>query len=250
MGMTLIETVLRRDKAIVLSGLALVSVVAWAYTFAGAGMDGAMMQPMAWTLGYGVVVLAMWWVMMVAMMVPGAAPMVLLFAAVSRKQREAGDPYVPTAVFLSGYLAIWGLFSVAATGAQWGLEAAGFSPMMAGTGGTLGGIVLIGAGLYQVTPLKQACLSHCRGPIAFLTRHWRPGRAGAWRMGLEHGGYCLGCCWVLMALLFVGGIMNVLWIGGLALYVLFEKIVPAGHWLAYAAGAALIVGGTAMIAGS
>jgi predicted metal-binding membrane protein len=175
--------------------------------------------------------------------------MVLLFATVSRKQREAGHPHVPTAVFLSGYLVVWGLFSAAATGAQWGLEAAGFSPMTAGTGGSLGGAVLIAAGLYQVTPLKQACLRHCRGPIAFLTRHWRPGRAGAWRMGLEHGSYCLGCCWVLMALLFVGGIMNVLWIGGLALYVLFEKTVPAGHWLAYAAGAALIAWGVAMIAG-
>ncbi len=263
MGMTLIETVLRRDRAIVLTGLVLVSVLAWAYTFAGAGMpdmDGmggmagsaagrAMMQPMAWTPGYGILVLAMWWVMMIAMMVPSAAPMVLLFAAVNRKQREAGNPYVPTAVFLSGYLAIWGLFSAAATSAQWGLEAAGFSPMMAGTGGILGGAVLIAAGLYQVTPLKQACLRHCRGPIVFLTQHWRPGRAGAWRMGLEHGAWCLGCCWVLMALLFVGGIMNVLWIGGLALYVLFEKTVPAGHWLAYAAGAALTLWGIAMVAG-
>jgi predicted metal-binding membrane protein len=201
MGTTLIESVLRRDKAIVLTGLALVTVLAWAYTLAGVGMGGmdgmggmaesagrAMMQPMAWTLGYGLLVLVMWWVMMIAMMVPSAAPMVLLFAAVNRKQREAGSPYVPTAVFLSGYLAIWGLFSAAATGAQWGLEAAGFSPMMAGTGGTLGGAMLIAAGLYQVTPLKQACLRHCRGPIAFLTRHWRPGWGGAWRMGLEHGG--------------------------------------------------------------
>jgi predicted metal-binding membrane protein len=121
--------------------------------------------------------------------------------------------------------------------------------MTSGAGATLGGAILLAAGLYQLTPLKQACLSHCRNPILFLTSHWRPGPAGAWRMGLAHGAFCLGCCWVLMALLFVGGIMNVVWIAGLALYVLFEKIVPAGHWLAYAAGAALSLGGIAMIAG-
>jgi len=188
-------------------------------------------------------------VMMVAMMLPSAAPMVLLFAAISRKQREAGKPFVPTVIFLAGYLAVWGLFSVLATGAQWGLEAAGFAPMTSGAGARLGGAILIAAGLYQLTPLKQACLSHCRSPILFLTSHWRPCRAGAWRMGLAHGAYCLGCCWFLMALLFVGGIMNVIWIAALALYVLFEKIVPAGHWLAYAAGAALSLGGIAMMAG-
>ncbi|MFW6077080.1 MAG: DUF2182 domain-containing protein, partial [Hyphomicrobiales bacterium] len=169
---TLIEVVLRRDRVIVLAGLALVTALAWAYTLAGVGMDHGvtmggmggmaenagrgMMQPMPWTLGYCAVMLAMWWVMMVAMMVPSAAPMVLLFAAVNRKQRAAGNPYVPTGVFLSGYLVIWGVFSVVATGAQWGLEAAGFAPMMAGTGGVLGGAVLIAAGLYQMTPLKQA----------------------------------------------------------------------------------------------
>ena len=254
---TLIEVVLRRDRAIVLGGLALVAGLAWAYTLAGIGMpqgDGmagmeSMLEPMAWSVGTAVLMLAMWWVMMVAMMVPSAAPMVLLFAAISRKQREAGKPFVPTGIFLSGYLAVWGLFSVVATGAQWGLEAAGYAPMTSGAGATLGGAILIAAGLYQLTPLKQACLSHCRSPILFLTSHWRPGRAGAWRMGLAHGAYCLGCCWFLMALLFVGGIMNVLWIAALALYVLFEKIVPAGHWLAYAAGAALSLGGIAMMTG-
>jgi predicted metal-binding membrane protein len=257
----LIEQVLRRDRAIVLGGLALVAGLAWAYTLAGIGMpheaDGmagmagmeAMLTPMAWTIGYALLMLAMWWVMMVAMMLPSAAPMVLLFAAISRKQREAGKPFVPTGVFLSGYLAVWGLFSVLATGAQWGLEAAGFAPMTSGAGARLGGAILIAAGLYQLTPLKQACLSHCRGPILFLTSHWRPGPAGAWRMGLAHGAYCLGCCWFLMALLFVGGIMNVMWIAALTLYILFEKIVPAGHWLAYAAGAALSLGGIAMMTG-
>lgn len=259
---TLIEVVLRRDRAIVLAGLAAVTGLAWAYTLAGAGMDhGAgmagmaeragqvMLEPMAWTLGHAALMLVMWWVMMVAMMVPSAAPMVLLFAAVNRKQRQAGNPAVPTGIFLAGYLAVWGLFSVLATAGQWGLETAGFAPMMSGTGAKLGGAILIAAGLYQLTPIKQACLRHCRSPILFLTQHWRSGWAGAWRMGLSHGAYCLGCCWFLMALLFVGGIMNVLWIAALALYVLFEKVVPAGHWLAYASGGALTASGIVMVAG-
>lgn len=256
----LIEHVLRRDRVVVLAALALVTGLAWAYTLAGVGMDHgagmagmaqgagqAMLEPMPWTLRLAAIMLAMWWVMMVAMMVPSAAPMVLLFAAVNRKQREAGNPYVPTGVFLAGYLAIWGLFSVLATAAQWGLDAAGFAPITTGTSAALGGAILIAAGVYQLTPIKQACLRHCRSPILFLTQHWRPGWAGAWRMGLAHGANCLGCCWFLMALLFVGGIMNVLWIAGLALYVLFEKIVPAGHWLAYASGAALTLWGIGML---
>ena len=252
-----IEAVLRRDRAVVLTGLALVTGLAWAYTLGGPGMENgaggmsgmAMTEPMAWSLGYALLMLAMWWVMMVAMMVPSAAPMVLLFAAVNRKQREAGNPYVPTGVFLAGYLAVWGLFSLLATGAQWALESAGLAPTTAGAGATLGGAILIAAGLYQLTPIKQACLRHCQNPIMFLTQHWRQGWAGAWRMGLAHGAYCLGCCWFLMALLFVGGIMNAMWIAGIALYVLFEKIVPAGHWLAYASGAALTLWGIAMMAG-
>jgi predicted metal-binding membrane protein len=258
---TLIEVVLQRDRAIVVAGLAAVTGLAWAYTLGGAGMPEmadhaghAMLQPMSWTLGYAALMLVMWWVMMVAMMVPSAAPMVLLFSAINRRQREAGNVHVPTAVFLAGYLAVWGLFSVLATAAQWGFEAAGFAPMTAGTGATLGGAtlggaILIAAGLYQMTPIKQACLRHCRSPLVFLTQHWRQGWGGAWRMGLVHGAYCLGCCWVLMALLFVGGIMNVLWIAGLALYVLFEKVVPAGHWLAYAAGGALTFWGIVMVSG-
>ena len=261
---TLIESVLRRDRAVVLAALAAVTGLAWLYTLSGAGMPQmqgmgdmaehaghAMMRPMAWTPGYAALMLVMWWVMMVAMMVPSAAPMVLLFAAINRKQREAGSPYVPTGIFLGGYLAIWGLFSGIATAAQWGLEAAGLlSPTMTTSSAVLGGGILIAAGLYQLTPIKQACLRHCRSPIMFITQHWRTGWSGAWRMGIEHGAYCLGCCWFLMALLFFGGIMNVLWIAGIALYVLFEKVVPAGHWLSYAAGAGLTVWGIVILAGA
>ena len=144
---------------------------------------------------------------------------------------------------------IWGAFSVVATGLQWALEASGLLLAMTVTDPALGGSVLLAAGLYQLTPVKHACLRRCRGPVQFLTEYWRPGAAGAWRMGLAHGAYCLGCCWFLMALLFFGGIMNVLWIAGLAIYVLFEKTVPAGHWLSRAAGALLALAGAIVLVG-
>lgn len=256
---SMLEAVLRRDRAVVLVALATVALLAWAYTLSGAGMPRMqgmqgmaghdMMQPMPWTPGYAALMVVMWWMMMVAMMVPSAAPMVLLFAAVNRRQREAGSAYVPTGIFLAGYLAVWGAFSVLATLAQWSLDAAGvLSGSMSLSSAALGGGILIAAGLYQLTPIKHACLRHCRSPIVFVTQHWRPGWAGAWRMGIRHGAYCLGCCWFLMALLFFGGIMNVWWIAGIAVYVLFEKVVPAGHWLSYAAGAALTVWGIAVLA--
>lgn len=238
--------------------------LAWAYTIAGVGMHDmdaasmgmtaeeheAMMLRVGWTPSYALLMFFMWWIMMIAMMVPSAAPMVLFFAAVNRKQPGAGG-IVPTSVFLAGYLLAWAGFSLVATGLQWGLERAGLvSPMMMAAGPLLGGGLLIAAGLYQATPLKQACLRHCRGPLAFLTSRWRPGAAGALRMGVEHGAWCLGCCWFLMALLFVGGVMNVLWIAGLAVYVLIEKVVPFGHWLSYVTGALLVAAGVALIATS
>lgn len=259
---TAIEALLRRDRTIVLAGLAAVAGLAWAYTLTGVGMPeagagmrsmtgmagAAMFDPMPWSLGHAALMVLMWWLMMIAMMLPAAAPMMLLFAAVNRKQRIVGNPYVPTGIFVAGYLSMWGLFSVLATAGQWGLESTGLLVDMASASTILGGAVLLAAGLYQLTPIKQACLRHCRSPIMFLTQHWRQGPGGALRMGLAHGAYCLGCCWFLMALLFFGGIMNVLWIAGLALYVLFEKTVPAGHWLSYAAGVGLSLWGLAVLA--
>jgi predicted metal-binding membrane protein len=212
-------------------------------------MAMAAMAPMAWTPGYAVLMFFMWWIMMVAMMLPSAAPMILLFAMVNRKQREKGAPYVPTGIFAAGYLLVWGAFSLAAATAQWGLERSGLlSSTMASTSVTLGAGLLVAAGIYQLTPLKHACLRHCRSPISFITHHWRPGDLGALRMGVEHGAFCTGCCWFLMALLFYGGVMNLYWIVGLALFVLLEKTVPAGHWLGRITGALLIAwGGTLLL---
>jgi predicted metal-binding membrane protein len=206
------------------------------------------MAPMAWTPGYAVMMFFMWWIMMMAMMLPSASPMILLFAMINCKQREKGAPYVPTGLFVAGYLLVWGAFSLVAIAAQWGLERIGLlSSMMASTSVLLGAGLLIAAGAYQLTPLKHACLRHCRSPIFFISHHWRPGNLGALRMGIEHGAFCTGCCWFLMALLFYGGVMNLYWIIGLALFVLLEKTIPAGHWLGRITGALLIAWGGALV---
>ncbi|CAN7778619.1 DUF2182 domain-containing protein [Variovorax sp. LjRoot175] len=212
------------------------------------GMAGmAMMTPAVWTPGYAVLMFFMWWVMMVAMMLPSAAPVILLFATVNRKQRDAGHPYVATSIFAFGYLAAWAGFSLVEVVLQWGFEFAGIlSPMLVATNATLDGLLLLAAGVYQLTLIKHACLRHCRSPLAFLSAHWRPGARGALRMGLLHGAICVGCCWFLMGLMFIGGVMNLYWIAGLALFVLCEKTVPAGHWLGYATGVALLVWGAGM----
>jgi predicted metal-binding membrane protein len=212
--------------------------------------DGMMMAmaPMAWTPGYAILMFFMWWIMMMAMMLPSASPMILLFARFNRSQRDKGAPYVPTAVFALGYLWVWAAFSVVAVTAQWSLERSGLlSSMMASTSVILGAVLLIAAGLYQLTPLKYACLKHCRSPLFFISHHWRPGEWGALRMGLEHGAFCTGCCWFLMALLFYGGIMNLFWIIGLALFVLLEKVAPAGHWVGRILGAGLIAWGGSLL---
>jgi predicted metal-binding membrane protein len=221
----------------------------------GEGGSGAMgdmamaaIAPMAWTPGFAVLMLFMWWAMMMAMMLPSATPMILLFVMVNRKQREKGAPYVPTGIFAAGYALVWGTFSLLAVAAQWGLERSGLlSSTMATTSVILGAGLLIAAGIYQLTPLKHACLRHCRSPFFFISHHWRPGDLGALRMGVEHGAFCTGCCWFLMALLFYGGIMNLYWIVGLAVLVLLEKTIPAGHWLGGLTGVLLIAWGTALL---
>ncbi len=171
-----IEAVVRRDRMIVFGGLAAVVVIAWIYTMAGAGLAMSALRPMAWTTGTAVPMFFMWWIMMIAMMLPGAAPMILPFATVDRRGAERGNPYVPTGVFAAGYLAMWAGFSVVATGLQWGLETTGLlTSMMASTSLVLGGTLLIAAGAWQLTTLKQACLRHCRGRIVRrLRRTMRP----------------------------------------------------------------------------
>jgi predicted metal-binding membrane protein len=237
---SVIEATLRHDRLVVAAGLLLVALGAWAWTLACVGMTIAPHGGMgAEALGaHAGMVFLMWWVMMAAMMLPSAAPLVLLAAALHRRKGQDGRPALAAAVLTAGYLAIWGVFSLAAVLAQWNLEDAGMlAPKnMATAAPALAGGILLAAGLYQLTPLKQACLRRCRSPVAFLAAHWRPGLAGSFRLGFAHGTYCIGCCWFLMALLFVGGVMNPFWVGALALYVLAEKLAPRGHLLSRASG--------------
>ena len=256
---TLFEQAVRRDHMIVLTGLVSVCGAAWLYIIGGAGMEmGAtpsgsqiISQAQDWTPAYLGLMFAMWWVMMIAMMLPGAAPMVLFFGTINRRGRDLGQSYVPTYIFAAGYLVAWGGFSLVAVFLQWGLDRVTLlSPMMQMSSIYLGGAILIGAGLYQLTPLKHACLRNCRSPFNMIAHSWREGAFGAFRMGIEQGLFCLGCCWVLMALLFYGGVMNLWWITGLAIYVLIEKLAPAGHGLGKFTGALLIVWGGLVIAGA
>ncbi len=188
----------------------------------------------------------MWAVMMVGMMTPSVAPMVLLYATVGRNAAASGRPLAATGWFLAGYLSAWVAFSLAATSAQWILtRLALLTPMMESASGAFGGFVLIAAGLYQWSPLKDTCLKQCQTPLGFLVRRggFRSEPLGALRLGAEHGLYCVGCCWVLMALLFIGGVMNALWIAGLAILVLVEKVVPTGRLIPRLAGAGMAVVG-------
>lgn len=255
-----LEAILRRDRLIFVAGVAAVAAVAWVWLLAGAGMDmtalemtamagmnGWLMQPATWTAGYALLMASMWMVMMTAMMLPSAAPMLLLHLRIARKNRDGTSPFAPASVFAAGYLLAWAGFSLVATALQWALEAGRLLTPMLETGDRwLGAGILVAAGLWQLTPIKTVCLRHCRSPIGFLAGNWRRGRLGALRMGLEHGAYCLGCCWFLMALLFFGGVMNLFWIAGLAVFVLLEKTVPYGHWLGRAAGVVLIGWGCAL----
>jgi predicted metal-binding membrane protein len=194
---------------------------------------------------------AMWAVMMVAMMVPSASPLILLHLGTQRRQGSTGHATPATGAFVLGYLLVWTGFSAVATFLQWGLERlALLSPMMVGTSDVFGGTVLAAAGIYQLTPIKEACLRHCRSPVGFIMHHWRPGTRGALVMGLHHGLYCIGCCWLLMALLFVGGVMNLVWIAALSVLVLLEKLLPGGELLARATGGALLAAGGWLLVGA
>jgi predicted metal-binding membrane protein len=209
-----------------------------------------MHQAQAWTAaGFGLMVL-MWAVMMVAMMAPSAVPMTLVYAAVARKAAREDRPVAPTRMFVSGYLAMWGLFAVVATSAQMGLDQLSLlSPAMASASPLLGSGLLIGAGVYELTPYKHACLAHCRVPAHFIARHWRGGFTGALRMGVSLGAYCLGCCWILMGLLFVGGVLNLLWIAAIAAFILLEKIVPFGETGGRVVGAVVVLVGLGSLTG-
>ncbi len=241
------------DRLFVIAGLVGVVAVSWAYLAIEAGRMGdpsgditIMMElhPRD-TTGLALLFL-MWAVMMVAMMLPSAMPMILLHAAVARKVGTRRSFAASISAFVGGYIVTWTLFSVVATLAQAYLEhLALLSPMMVSKSPQLGGLLLVTAGVYQVTPAKDACLTHCRTPFAFIAAHWQPGVGGAFQMGLHHGLFCVGCCWVLMVLLFVGGVMNLLWIAVIAGFVLLEKVAPLGNKKGRAiSGLGLIMAGT------
>lgn len=258
-----VEWVARRERAVVLVGLGVTIALAWAWLLAGGGMNmdagrtGAPMDMGGMAGGHGgsevwrgaVVVYAMWTVMMIAMMLPSAAPTILLFAALSRA-RASTTAFPPVTAFAAGYVLVWTGFSAIATIAHLTLrQAALVSPTLRTTSGVLAALLLIAAGVYQVTPLKAACLRNCRSPLQFLTRYWRRGTAGALRLGGLHGGYCVGCCWVLMGLLFVGGVMNLWWIAAMAAFILVEKFAFLGaSGGRIASGAGLAMAGAAVLA--
>ena len=261
MSQAALEALLRRDRIVVVAALGGLIVVAWTYLlYLAHGMSDAEMSdmpgmsltmpdmhPWSW-VEFGALVV-MWAVMMVAMMTPAAAPMLLTFAAVHRRRTDQGGPGVPTSIFALGYLLIWTVFSAVAAAGQVALHArALLSPEMAAAGPVLAGALLVAAGAFQWTPLKRACLSACRSPLSFLMSHWREGGAGSLLMGLQHGLYCLGCCWALMGLLFVAGVMNLVWVAGIALIVLIEKVAPRGDVFARLTGVVLAAAGVVLAA--
>ena len=205
-------------------------------------------MPMPWSAVDALLMLAMWAVMMVGMMLPSALPMILLYQQMLRRYLAPPQRHLALLLFCLAYLLVWSGFSLLATGLQWGLDQlALLNPQMRSDSRWLGAALLLSAGVYQWLPGKAACLAHCHGPVQFLMSHWRPGIAGGWRMGLAHGLYCLGCCWALMGLLFVGGVMNLLWVALISGYVLLEKLLPRGPWLGRIAGLLLLAWGLALL---
>ncbi len=244
--------IVRRDRQIIGAGIALTAGIAWCYTIYEArrmdvhgtcaclGMKMGGPELASWSTESLLPLFLMWAVMMMAMMLPTAAPMILTFAAVARNRRLAARPYVPVAVFAGGYAAVWCMFSLVAAAGQWVLHReALLSPRMASSSALLGGLLLLAAAAFQFSPLKSNCLTHCRTPLQFIMTRWRDTRAGAFRMGVEHGAFCAGCCWALMALLFVLGVMNILWIAALTIIVALEKMLPRAAWFSTASGVVL-----------
>jgi predicted metal-binding membrane protein len=264
---TRLESILRREHALTAIALGVLTLIAWVYVLRGAGMGMSALDMTAFTLfphaqpehmpdmavpstGW-VTVVAMWWIMMIAMMMPSATPLILLYARVLR-HAGAQSPTLRASpmILVSGYLAVWLAFSIAAAGIQYALLRAGLisAMMLWSKSAWLSAAVLTGAGLYQLSPLKHACLRRCRGPVGFLMRHSRVSPVSALITGIEHGAWCLGCCWMLMVLLFVGDVMNLVWIALLALFVLAEKVIPWGPAVSRISGVALIAWGIATLA--
>jgi predicted metal-binding membrane protein len=252
------EALSRRGRVVTVLAIGGVTALAWLWLvmqarymtdMAGDMTDMVMPLTETWTVSYVALTFAMWWIMMVGMMLPSAAPMILTFGTLNRNKRARGQSFVPITIFLLGYVIAWGGFSAIATLAQWALDRfVLLTPMLAIGSSLFGSALLILAGVYQFTPLKQACLRGCRSPFAFLLNHWRDGWVGALRMGLAHGAYCIGCCAVLMALLFLAGAMNLLWVAILAVFVFAEKLLPGGEWIARGGGVAMLGSGAVLLA--
>lgn len=243
----------KRDRFIVLTAIVGVVAISWIYLIILAaqmkGMSSAkMMGIKPWGPIDFLLMFLMWSVMMVGMMIPSATPAILNFSALSRERKQQGKTYVPTAVFVLGYVAIWTAFSLAATTVQWILNSlALLSPRMVMTSPVLGGIILIAAGAFQWTPIHKNFLARCRNPLGILSRRFGEG-AKAFNMGLENGANCLGCCMVLMLLLFVGGVMNLLWVAVISIFVLVEKALPYGDVCARWTAIPLALAGVGVIA--
>jgi predicted metal-binding membrane protein len=252
---TPIETLLRRDRWIVTGVLAVTVLICWAWIVPmGRDMYGTMMGPSAWMMtnrwdaSYIGLIFAMWVVMMAGMMLPSAAPVLLLYARVIRKSPAGERTQVHVHAFAAGYVVVWTGFSLLATFLQWGLtRQAWMTPMMESSGDRVTAVIFVLAGIYQLTPWKRTCLNACRSPVEFLSRHWKAGPAGGFTLGVVNGMYCLGCCWAIMLLLFAGGVMNLWWIFGITIFVLLEKVVPHGRLFSRATGGLLMFAGLWLI---
>jgi len=249
--------VIAREPFFILTALVLLSGLAWAGTVYQAGSLGLGMFTCSMTMGTpfslsnGLLYIVLWGVMMVAMMLPAMTPIVGLFQTIARRKREQGLPFTPVWVFVAGYVTLWTLTGGIGYAADLATQSLpGVFPALQAHGMVIGGLTLVGAGIYQLTPLKYLCLSQCRSPMGFLLTSWRDGAVGAFRMGLHHGAYCLGCCWSLMVVLFVVGTMNLVWMGILSIVIFVEKIVPHGAEIGKATGVALITLGLVMSMGA
>jgi predicted metal-binding membrane protein len=268
-GVVLVRA-LRNDRIVAAAGLLGVAVLAWLYllgieaTRMGAVTDSMdSMDTMAgpkgavgdsgmaagpWQIASLALTFLMWSVMMVAMMLPSAMPAMVLYGSILRKNRDAGSVLPSIWIFAAGYVSVWTGFALAAAILQVALDSSGLlTPMMSSASPWLTGGLLVLAGIYQWLPIKDACLHKCREPMTFFLMRWRAGAAGAFRMGAEHGLYCVGCCWAIMLLLFAAGVMNLLWVALIAAYVLVEKLFPKGRFIGRLAGAVMATVGVAMI---
>jgi predicted metal-binding membrane protein len=249
------DAVIRRDRTIILAGLAAIILAAAIYTVRMAQTYGGMPATILHQhdhAGQGsdsfLILFTMWAVMMVAMMSPTAVPMVLMHTKVERHRHPEQTPFVPTTIFFMGYILVWAAFSaVLALGQMLLQSTALLSPGMASASPWLAGGILIAAGLFQFSKLKEACLSQCRSPVTYFMLEWREGNTGALRMGLKHGVHCVGCCWVLMALLFVAGVMNLLWMALITVFVLIEKVMPRGELFGRVGGVGMVIWGIGII---